>query len=64
MTDAQNSELDGAKTEELSDAALKHKRKKALTVVGLILLIVAIAYAVWAIFFNQEATSKNLILVR
>ena len=37
MTDAQNSELDGAKTEELSDAALKHKRKKALTVVLLFL---------------------------
>ena len=59
MTDAQNSELDGAKTEELSDAALKHKRKKALTVVGLILLIVAIAYAVWAIFFNHFISTDN-----
>lgn len=59
MTDAQNSELDGAKTEELSDAALKHKRKKALTVVGMILLIVAIAYAVWAIFFNHFISTDN-----
>ena len=59
MTDAQNSELDGAKTEELSDAALKHKRKKALTVVGLILLIVALAYAVWAIFFNHFISTDN-----
>ena len=59
MTDAQNSELDGAKTEELSDAALKHKRKKALTVVGLILLIVGLAYAVWAIFFNHFISTDN-----
>ncbi len=59
MTDAQNSELDGAKTEELSDAALKHKHKKALTVVGLILLIVALAYAVWAIFFNHFISTDN-----
>lgn len=59
MTDAQNSELDGAKTEEISDAALKHKRKKALTVVGLILLIVALAYAVWAIFFNHFISTDN-----
>ena len=59
MTDAQNSELDGAKTEELSDAALKHKRKKSLTVVGLILLIVALAYAVWAIFFNHFISTDN-----
>lgn len=59
MTDAQNSELDGAKTEELSDAALKHKRKKALTVVGLILLIIALAYAVWAIFFNHFISTDN-----
>ena len=59
MTDAQNSELDGAKTEEISDAALKQKRKKALTVVGLILLIVALAYAVWAIFFNHFISTDN-----
>lgn len=59
MTDAQNSELDGTKTEEVSDAALKQKRKKALSIVGLILLLAAIVYVVWAIFFNHYISTDN-----
>lgn len=57
MTDAQNTlpEPD----EQISDAALKAKRKKALSMVALILIIAAIAYAVWTLFFNHSVSTEN-----
>ena len=57
MTDAQNTlpEPD----EQISDAALKAKRKKALSIVALILIIAAIAYAVWTLFFNHSVSTEN-----
>ena len=57
MTDAQNTlpEPD----EQISDAALKAKRKKALSMVALILIIAAVAYAVWTLFFNHSVSTEN-----
>lgn len=57
MTDAQNTlpEPD----EKISDAALKAKRKKALSMVALILIIAAVAYAVWTLFFNHSVSTEN-----
>ena len=57
MTDAQNTlpEPD----EQISDAALKAKRKKALSIVALILIIAAVAYAVWTLFFNHSVSTEN-----
>lgn len=57
MTDAQNTlpEPD----EQISDVALKAKRKKALSMVALILIIAAVAYAVWTLFFNHSVSTEN-----
>ncbi|WP_442768559.1 HlyD family secretion protein [Acinetobacter bohemicus] len=57
MTDAQNTlpEPD----EQISDAALKAKRKKALSIVALILIIAAVAYTVWTLFFNHSVSTEN-----
>ena len=57
MTDAQNTlpEPD----EQISDAALKAKRKKALSIVALILIIAAVAYVVWTVFFNHSVSTEN-----
>lgn len=57
MTDAQNTlpEPD----EQISDVALKAKRKKALSIVALILIIAAVAYAVWTLFFNHSVSTEN-----
>lgn len=57
MTDAQNTlpEPD----EQIPDAALKAKRKKALSIVALILIIAAVAYAVWTLFFNHSVSTEN-----
>lgn len=57
MTDAQNTlpEPD----EQISNAALKAKRKKALSIVALILIIAAVAYAVWTLFFNHSVSTEN-----
>jgi len=57
MTDAQNTlpEPD----EQISDAALKAKRKKALSIVAFILIIAAVAYAVWTLFFNHSVSTEN-----
>ena len=57
MTDAQNTlpEPD----EQILDAALKAKRKKALSIVALILIIAAVAYAVWTLFFNHSVSTEN-----
>ncbi|OTG98927.1 HlyD family efflux transporter periplasmic adaptor subunit [Acinetobacter sp. ANC 4973] len=57
MTDAKNTlpEPD----EQISDAALKAKRKKALSMVALILIIAAVAYAVWTLFFNHSVSTEN-----
>ena len=57
MTDAQNTlpEPD----EQISDAALKAKRKKALSMVALILIIAAVAYAVWTLFFKHSVSTEN-----
>ena len=57
MTDAQNTlpEPD----EQISDVALKAKRKKALSIVALILIIAAVAYAVWTLFFNYSVSTEN-----
>ena len=57
MTDAQNTlpEPD----EQILDAALKAKRKKALSMVALILIIAAVAYTVWTLFFNHSVSTEN-----
>ena len=59
MTDAQNTLPETQPDPEISDAALKRKRKKALTVVALIFIIAAILYAIWALFLNHSVTTDN-----
>ncbi len=57
MTDAQNTLPES--DEQISDTALKTKRKKALSIVALILIIAAVAYAVWTVFFNHSVSTEN-----
>jgi membrane fusion protein (multidrug efflux system) len=59
MTDAQNTLPETEQDQAISHAALKSKRKKALTVVALIFIIAAILYAIWALFLNRSVTTDN-----
>lgn len=59
MTDAQNTLPETQPDQAISHAALKSKRKKALTVVALIFIIAAMLYAIWALFLNRSVTTDN-----
>lgn len=59
MTDAQNTLAETPSNEDISDVALKAKRKKALSIVALILIIAAVAYVVWTVFFNHSVSTEN-----
>ena len=59
MTDAQNTLPETQSDEQISDAVLKAKRKKALSIVALILIVAAVAYAVWSLFFNHSVSTEN-----
>lgn len=59
MTDAQNTPPELMQTPEHSDVALKPKRKKLLGFVAVIFILLAILYAVWALFFNHSVSTDN-----
>lgn len=59
MTDAQNTSPELGQMPEPSDTVLKAKRKKALVFVALILIIAAILYALWSLFFNHSVSTDN-----
>ncbi|AZM37866.1 HlyD family efflux transporter periplasmic adaptor subunit [Acinetobacter baumannii] len=58
MTDAQVNQQDIA-ADSASDDAMKAKRKKFLGFFALILILAAILYAIWALFFNHAVSTDN-----
>jgi membrane fusion protein (multidrug efflux system) len=58
MTDAQANQQDIA-ADSASDDAMKAKRKKFLGFFALILILAAILYAIWALFFNHAVSTDN-----
>lgn len=58
MSDAQANQQDAA-LNSVSDDAMKAKRKKFLGFFALILILAAILYGIWAIFFNHSVTTDN-----
>jgi len=59
MTDVQNTLPESKQDEAVTDDALKAKRKKALTIFAVIVLIIAIAYTIWTLFFNHTVSTDN-----
>lgn len=59
MTDVSNDTPAPQQPELNSDSAMKAKRKKLLSFLALILIIAAILYAIWAIFFNKTVNTDN-----
>lgn len=59
MTDAQNTLPDVQPPEQSSDQELKSKRKKALSYVGVILILALIVFLIWTLFFNHEISTDN-----
>lgn len=58
MTDAQANSQDAA-SDSASDDAMKAKRKKFLGFFALILILAAILYGIWALFFNHSVSTDN-----
>ncbi|ENU92733.1 hypothetical protein F971_01720 [Acinetobacter vivianii] len=58
MTDAQANPQDVA-SDSASDDAMKAKRKKFLGFFALILILAAILYGIWALFFNHSVSTDN-----
>ena len=58
MTDSQTNEQQ-ALSEAISDDAMKAKRKKFLGLFALILIIAAILYGIWALFFHHSVSTDN-----
>ncbi|ENV36185.1 hypothetical protein F959_02707 [Acinetobacter venetianus RAG-1 = CIP 110063] len=58
MSDAQANQQDAA-LNSASDDAMKAKRKKFLGFFAIILILAAILYGIWAIFFNHSVTTDN-----
>lgn len=58
MTDAQATPQDAA-SGSASDDAMKAKRKKFLGFFALILILAAIVYGIWALFFNHSVSTDN-----
>ena len=58
MTDAEENQQDAA-SNLASDDAMKAKRKKFLGFFALILILAAILYGIWAMFFNHSVNTDN-----
>lgn len=58
MTDAQANQQNAA-SDLASDDAMKAKRKKFLGFFALILIITAILYGIWALFFHHSVSTDN-----
>ncbi len=60
MTDAQNTTAPQDESADAStDVAMKSKRKKMLSIVAIILILVAVLYAIWVMFFNNSVNTDN-----
>jgi membrane fusion protein, multidrug efflux system len=59
MTDAHNTQSDSPSADQQSDAQLKAKRKKALGLVAIILVIALALFLIWKLFFNNSVTTDN-----
>ena len=59
MTNAQDDVQATEQTASTSDDAMKSKRKKLLGYFALIVIIAAILYAFWAVFFNHSISTDN-----
>lgn len=59
MTNAQDDVQATEQTASTSDDAMKSKRKKLLGYFALIVIIAAILYAIWAVFFNDSISTDN-----
>lgn len=58
MTDVENTLPESKQDEAITDDALKAKRKKALAIVA-VFVIIAIVYAIWTLFFNHSVSTDN-----
>jgi membrane fusion protein, multidrug efflux system len=59
MTDVQNTLPDAQPSDQVSDAQLKAKRKKALSIVALILILALVIFLIWKFFFNHTVSTEN-----
>ncbi|MHA3050850.1 HlyD family efflux transporter periplasmic adaptor subunit [Acinetobacter sp. ANC 4640] len=59
MTDVSNNTPETQPPESNAEPAMKAKRKKMLGFFALILIIAAVLYAIWAIFFNNTVNTDN-----
>ena len=59
MTDVQNTLPEASKVDQTNDQQLKAKRKKALGIVGLLLIIALVIFLIWKFFFNHTVTTDN-----
>jgi len=59
MTNAQDDVQATEQTASTSDDAMKSKRKKLLGYFALIVIIAAILYAIWPVFFNHSISTDN-----
>ena len=59
MTDAQNTLQDSPAADQPSDQQLKAKRRKALGLVGIILVLALALYLIWKAFFNSSVSTDN-----
>ena len=59
MTDAQNTLQDSPAADQPSDQQLKARRRKALGLVGIILVLALALYLIWKAFFNSSVSTDN-----
>lgn len=59
MTDVQDKRPEATATDETMQQQLPAKRKKALSLVGLLLLIVLIIFAIWKLVFASSVSTDN-----
>ena len=59
MTDAQNTLQDSPAADQPSDQQLKARRRKALGLVGIVLVLALALYLIWKAFFNSSVSTDN-----
>ena len=59
MTDAQNTLPDSPAADQPSDQQLKARRRKALGLVGIVLVLALALYLIWKAFFNSSVSTDN-----
>ncbi|MBL8323161.1 MAG: HlyD family efflux transporter periplasmic adaptor subunit [Acinetobacter sp.] len=59
MTDAQNTLPESPAADQPSDQQLKARRRKALGLVGIVLVLALALYLIWKAFFNSSVSTDN-----